>query len=504
MVYPDCGWGIVMFRCTKELKGLAIDYDGFHEVSLEKWKKVNSILNCIFITSSHENKAFLLEHFDERKILYLDIFEKKFSPNIKTHGKILEKLNLKTDEIAYVSNNYSFIKYACNFLSATIWVSDMVDYDNTKNLPDLVVENMDRLIDALGKNVAGFFSEIVVFPEEHGPGTMLHVEFNVDGYEIPMYVVGRYFGHNHYMSQLHPYSSAIYLNKKTGKTYTNVFNETFGNIYAAVISLLSKKQTLDGVCSVPIKPGKENRFKESLDIISNNCNVENLSLNFSCIKDYLDQKGLKSDEREKNISGVFQYTGDLTGKTVVLIDDIVTTGATLRECVRVLRNAGAKEVIAVVMAINQIGANYWNAELPKVSCPTCGSKMKLFVNGKGEFFFSCMDCFIKHKKSETLDFSIGWENFLSDENRKFEKANNNDSIKEEWLDDEWIDDSFSLERVVQCPYCGKENDVDLTDCCDISSTERQMGAETLYQFDTLENSCCRCGKSDILLRSVFI
>ena len=498
MVYPDCRWGVVMFRCTKELKGLAIDYDGFDKISIEKWEKVNCITKCIFITSSHENKVFLLEHFDESQILCLDIFEKTFSPSVNTHGKVLNMLNLETTEFGYVSSNYSFIKKACNFLSATIWVSDMVDYDDTKNLPDLIVENMDHLIDALEKNVAGFFGEIVMFPEEQGPGSILHVEFEVDGDEIPMYVIGRYFGHSHYMSQLHPYSRSIYLNKKEGKSYEGLFNDTFGKIYAAVITLLSKEQRLDGICSVPIKPGKENRFMEILKIICSNSNIEDMSSSFSCLESYPDQKGLNSEEREKNINGVFKYTGNLTGKTIVLIDDIVTTGATLRECFRVLRNAGAEKVIVVVMAINQIGASYWNTELPKVSCPVCGSKMTLLVRGKragrGRFFYSCTDCYRNSRTSNTLNFSDGWAKFMTDENVKFATANNNVSIKEEWLDDEWVDDSFSLKMVVQCPYCGKENNVDLTECCYISSNERQMGAETLYQFDTLENSCCRCGK----------
>lgn len=436
-----------MFRCTKELNGLAIDYDSFNDVMLNEWKKINSIINCIFITSSPKNVKILSNNFDETKVLYLDIFEKNFSPNIKTHGKVLEKLNLETNEIAYVSSSYSFIKYACNFLSATIWVSNMVDYDKAKNLPDLVVGSMDRLIDALEKNVAGFFGEIVMFPEEHRLGSVLHISFDVDGDELPMHVVGRYFGHDHYMNQLHPYSRAIYLNKRAGRSYTNVFNSTFGNIYAAVISLLGKKQIIDGVCSVPVKPDRENRFAEPLDIICSDCNIENLSSKFSCIKVYSEQKGLNSEEREKNINGVFQYAGDLTGKTVVLIDDIVTTGATLRECVRVLRGAGAKEVAIVVMAINQMEASYWNTELPKVSCPLCRARMMLFVAGqgnkRGEFFYSCMNCYHDKQPSPSLDFSVGWETFLTEENRKFTEARNED-IRDEWLDDEWLDDSDSL------------------------------------------------------------
>jgi hypothetical protein len=486
-----------MFRCTEELKGLAIDYDSFKDIPLDKWGKINSIIDCVFITDNLENKKILEENLEEIKILYLDVFQKIFSPSVKTHGKVLEILSLETTEIAYVSSNYSFIKNASSFLSATIWLSNTVDYDETKKLPDMVVEDINRLIDALEKNVAGFYGEVVMFPGLHGLGSILNVDFYVDDKAIPMSVIGRYFGYSHYMNQLHPYSSAIYLNKKDGKSYNGVFNEKFGKIYAKVISLIDEDNNIDGVCAVPVKPRKIDRFKKILDIISDKCNIENLSLNFSCIKSYSDQKGLAAEEREKNIKGVFKYSGDLTGKTVVLIDDIVTTGATLRECVRVLRNAGAEEVLVVVMAINQLGSSYWNTDLPKVSCPVCGNKMTLFVSGKGDkkgkFFFSCMDCYYNKRSNTSLDFPVGWETFLEEENRKFAEVRN-ENIIDKWLDDEWLDDSFDLKRNVACPYCGKNNKVDLSDECNVSSSERPMGADTVYEFDAIENCCSYCGK----------
>lgn len=40
----------------------------------------------------------------------------------------------------------------------------------------------------------------------------------------------------------------------------------------------------------------------------------------------------------------------LDGKTVIICDDIITTGATMNECARLLREKGAKAIIAVTAA----------------------------------------------------------------------------------------------------------------------------------------------------------
>ena len=56
--------------------------------------------------------------------------------------------------------------------------------------------------------------------------------------------------------------------------------------------------------------------------------------------------------RRQNAKGVYVCCDPeaLSGKRVLLIDDIVTTGATLSECARVLKKAGCAEVFAAAAA----------------------------------------------------------------------------------------------------------------------------------------------------------
>lgn len=64
------------------------------------------------------------------------------------------------------------------------------------------------------------------------------------------------------------------------------------------------------------------------------------------------QHTLGKEERAKNVQGVYKAINinNIKGKTILLCDDIVTTGNTLSECVRILLKAGAKKVLCVTIA----------------------------------------------------------------------------------------------------------------------------------------------------------
>jgi ComF family protein len=61
------------------------------------------------------------------------------------------------------------------------------------------------------------------------------------------------------------------------------------------------------------------------------------------------QQGLSTAERRRNVKGVFAQDKPLPAKRVLLVDDIMTTGATVRECCRVFRQGGAVRIdVAIV------------------------------------------------------------------------------------------------------------------------------------------------------------
>lgn len=68
------------------------------------------------------------------------------------------------------------------------------------------------------------------------------------------------------------------------------------------------------------------------------------------------QVGLKRDERRENVKGAFSLDSlidgrKIGGKDFLLVDDVYTSGATMAECCRVLKRAGAREVWGMAVAL---------------------------------------------------------------------------------------------------------------------------------------------------------
>jgi ComF family protein len=69
-------------------------------------------------------------------------------------------------------------------------------------------------------------------------------------------------------------------------------------------------------------------------------------------RETISQVGLSREERIENMHDAFRVTdpGRIRGRSVIVVDDVMTTGTTLSECARVLKRAGAERVWAATVA----------------------------------------------------------------------------------------------------------------------------------------------------------
>jgi ComF family protein len=78
------------------------------------------------------------------------------------------------------------------------------------------------------------------------------------------------------------------------------------------------------------------------------------------IRDTVRQADLSADKRKANVRGAFECNHDLSGTAVAIVDDVMTTGASLNELARVLKRAGATSVE------NWVVARTWPDAMKKV------------------------------------------------------------------------------------------------------------------------------------------
>lgn len=102
--------------------------------------------------------------------------------------------------------------------------------------------------------------------------------------------------------------------------------------------------------SIRLKQRGFNQALEIAKIISKNANIKLDYTACQRIKFTPPQATLPHKERIKNMRGVFECTKNLSGLNIAVIDDVMTTGASLNELAKTLKQAGAAHVECWVIA----------------------------------------------------------------------------------------------------------------------------------------------------------
>lgn len=138
-------------------------------------------------------------------------------------------------------------------------------------------------------------------------------------------------------------------------------NELFAKIILKNAKICRKIKKYDIIIPVPIhKKRKNERGYNQSELIARklakNLNVELVTDSLIKQKNTLPQSTLSKKQREENVKTVYkiQNKQKIENKKIILLDDIYTTGATAEECSKILKQNGAKEILVLTIAKDEI------------------------------------------------------------------------------------------------------------------------------------------------------
>ena len=130
-----------------------------------------------------------------------------------------------------------------------------------------------------------------------------------------------------------------------------------GEFMARRFSMFTQFADVNLVIPVPLYKArlKKRGYNQSELLARAFCKAANLTLDTTSllrVRDTQSQTHLGRKERQENMADAFTVSNPPTvkGKTILLIDDVATTGATLEACAQALRKAGAKRIMAFTFA----------------------------------------------------------------------------------------------------------------------------------------------------------
>ncbi len=135
------------------------------------------------------------------------------------------------------------------------------------------------------------------------------------------------------------------------------YYRAFGMLLALKVQNTIQLDNIDLIISVPLhKNRQKQRGYNQAELVAKYASkqlkvpfAENVLLKISESKS---QSILSRNERFFNLEGLFYVNNaeTITNKNILLIDDIITTGSTINQCSKVLKQAGARSIIAGVIA----------------------------------------------------------------------------------------------------------------------------------------------------------
>lgn len=128
-----------------------------------------------------------------------------------------------------------------------------------------------------------------------------------------------------------------------------------GSYFGRQLAVLGATLAADLIMPLPLHDERlrQRGFNQALELARTLASARHLPIDASSCRRTRNtpaQAGLPFRERIKNLRHAFACSADLSGKHIIVVDDVMTTGASLDEFARTLKLHGAAEVTALVLA----------------------------------------------------------------------------------------------------------------------------------------------------------
>lgn len=152
----------------------------------------------------------------------------------------------------------------------------------------------------------------------------------------------------------------IYKLKRGGAV--NNFAELCSSITAERLRSLGWADEIDAVTAVPMHRSKRiMRGRDQAELLASfTADALNKPVDFKLLRrssDRTEQHKLKRDERKAHAEQIYSAAenhSDIKGKTVLICDDVITTGSTIRACAIHLKKMGAEKIYACGAAVSEV------------------------------------------------------------------------------------------------------------------------------------------------------